>query len=148
MGSCTLIDAPCVSLSMMCMCTHSQLVHSQPAKKMLFEIYFLFALPYWFACSKQKQKKKQKNACPLGFDSRFSQKSALGEIAGGIFRSHFWRKYWSYGRTEWVLLNYGSWAFIWYTYRSCGSKTLRVMKLQKLKYVIFGLFQRPITPKF
>ena len=33
-------------------------------------------------------------------------------------------------------------------YRSCGSKTLRVMKLQKLEYVIFGRFQRPITPKF
>ena len=34
---------------------------------------------------------------------------------------------------------------MWYRYRSCGSK---LMKLQKLEYVIFGRFQRPITPKF
>ena len=41
---------------------------------------------------------------------------------------------------------------IWYISYGIGivvvGQKLRVMKLQKLEYVIFGRFQRPITPKF
>ena len=46
-------------LRMMCMCAHSQLVHSQPAKqKLLFKICFLFALPVLVCLLKKKKKKK------------------------------------------------------------------------------------------
>ena len=88
-------------LRMMCMCAHSQLVHSQPAqkkKKMLFEICFLFALPVLVCLLKKKEKN-----CPLGFDlADFRQKVpwersqvAFSEV---IFGENI--AYWSYGQTE------------------------------------------------
>ena len=85
----------CAHICLLAWCTcapvHNWYIHNLLKNNCYLRFAFYLRCRYWYACSKEKK-------LPLGiWLGRFSPKSALGAIAGGIFRSHFGE---NIGRTD------------------------------------------------